>query len=226
MEDIIKEINQFSILSYEYSIYLLIIGVLFIKSYIKKIVYKTFYIGAIITFVGVLLHELSHLITGILLGAKPRSMSLIPKKVYKEDREVQENPNNKELAKKVAKMKDYEKEFLGVSYGSVGFQKNTINFINALPIAIAPLSMFILVYYIYIYFFNFVQQGLVTEFLLMLIIALISWNATPSSTDINIIKKNKGTIFFWAILIIVGVYIYNPDIINIIIEKYKEFANG
>jgi len=101
---------------------------------------------------GVVLHEVCHLVVGWVLGAKPVSFSIIPRKT--DD---------------------------GWVLGSVGFGR--LNVFNSLPTAMAPLGLIWGAYFVYVNWFLWFSQTVVTVLGFYLVLYVLVYNALPSKKD-------------------------------------------
>jgi len=123
---------------------------------------------------GVVLHELAHLLTGILLRAEPGSFSLIP-----------------------------ERRGDGRwTLGSVAFRRVTA--FNAVPIAFAPIGLVPLAYYVYRYWFNWLPVTLANTLFLYSAVFLLLYNALPSRQDVRVACNWKSVLLYGSVSGVVG----------------------
>jgi len=117
---------------------------------------------------GVTLHELSHLMAGILLGARPRGFSLIPHR-------------------------DGGYWRLGrVSFGR-------ITAVNAVPVALAPLGLAVLAYWIARHWSDWYGHSPIATLALYAVLYLMLYNALPSRQDLRV-ACNPGSLLLYSLL--------------------------
>ncbi|NVO00466.1 MAG: hypothetical protein HXX17_14195 [Geobacteraceae bacterium] len=131
-------------------------------------------VTCIIRLPGVVLHELAHLLTGLLLRAQPVGFSLLPK---------QRCDGRWTL-------------------GSVAFRRVTA--FNAVPIALAPLGLLPSAYFIYISWYRWLPLTLTNTLFLYGAVFLLVANALPSRQDITVACNWKSLILYGSIGILVG----------------------
>lgn len=118
---------------------------------------------------GVVLHELAHLLAGILLRAEPGSFNLIP-----------------------------ERRCDGRwTLGSVAFRR--VNAFNAVPIAFAPLGLLPLAYCVYRYWFTWLPVTLANVLLLYAALFLLVCNALPSRQDVRVACNWKSVLLYGSV---------------------------
>jgi hypothetical protein len=123
---------------------------------------------------GVVLHELAHLLTGILFQADPCNFNLIP-----------------------------ERRCDGRwALGSVAFRRVTA--FNAVPIALAPLGLVPIAYYIYRHWFNWLPLTLANTLLLYATVFLLIYNAPPSRQDVRVACNWKCILLYGSVSGVVG----------------------
>lgn len=105
---------------------------------------------------GVVLHELAHLLAGILFRAKPESFNLIPRR----------------------------RESGRWALGSVVFRRVTA--FNAVPIALAPLGLIPLAYLLHRFWFDWLAISLPNTLLLYGVLFILVANAMPSRQDLRV----------------------------------------
>jgi hypothetical protein len=154
--------------------------------------------------IGTIFHELAHFIVGKILLAKPTNFSLIPHK-------IEEN---------------------GQKYyvlGHVGFSK--LNWFNSLPVAMAPLSLLLIAYYIENNYWELVEYSFWNFILFAYLLIVFILNAIPSRQDYKVAFDSFFGMLFWVTVITVSI-IYFEEIQNLIILLlhkidfyYKMFFN-
>lgn len=104
---------------------------------------------------GVVLHELAHLLAGLLFGARPAGFSLLPRRT-------------------------------GDSWrlGSIRFARLTA--INAVPVALAPLGLAGLAYWVALRWYTWCRPSLVSTLGLYAALYLLGYNALPSRQDLRV----------------------------------------
>ena len=117
---------------------------------------------------GVVLHELAHLVVGIIFRANPRGFSLIPKR---------NSLNN------------------SWTLGSVTFGRVTA--FNAVPIALAPLGLLPFSYLIYRNWFIWLVPTFSNVLLLYATLFLLIYNSLPSYQDIRV-ACNWGSVLLYG----------------------------
>lgn len=115
---------------------------------------------------GVALHELAHLLTGILFRAEPDSFNLLPKRCY-DGR---------------------------WTLGSVVFRRVTA--FNAVPIAFAPLGLIPFAYYIYRFWYRWLTVSFANTLLLYTALFLLVYNALPSMQDLRVACNWKSVLLY------------------------------
>ena len=128
---------------------------------------------------GVFLHELSHLLTGILLQADPVNFSLIP----------QRRADGR------------------WTLGSVAFRR--VNAFNAVPVAFAPIGLVPLAYYLYSFWFNWLPVTLENTLLLYAALFILICNALPSSQDVRIACNCKSLLLYGGVSGVIGYIWFN-----------------
>ena len=119
-------------------------------------------------FIGVFFHELAHALVGLILGAKPVSFIIVPKKEKLE--------NGRTL----------------YTLGNVGFKN--LNWFNTFPTAMAPLLLFFIAYMIELYYWDCLKEAtLLSLFLYIYLLIVFIVNAIPSGVDFKTIS-GKGLI--------------------------------
>jgi hypothetical protein len=128
----------------------------------------------IIRLPGVVLHELAHLLTGILLRAQPAGFSLIP----------QRRGDGR------------------WTLGSVAFRRVTA--FNAVPIAFAPLGLVPLAYYAYRCWFDWLPVTFANTLFLYAAVFLLVCNALPSRQDLRVACNWKSVLLYGSISGVAG----------------------
>ncbi len=124
---------------------------------------------------GVILHELAHLLIGLLFRAQPTGMTLIPRR-----------------AGNFWKL------------GSVSFKRITA--FNAIPVALAPLGLVAMAYWIAINWFNWHAPSLSTTLLLYALLFIILYNALPSRQDLRVAFNWKSILLYLPLAATLAVY--------------------
>lgn len=138
-------------------------------------------VTCIIRLPGVVLHELAHLLTGILLRAQPVGFSLLPR----------------------------SRGDGRWTLGSVVFRRVTA--FNGVPIALAPLGLLPFAYFIHTSWFRWFPLTLVNTLLLYTSVFLLVANALPSRQDINVACNWKSLLLYGSICLVVGyLWLYRP----------------
>jgi hypothetical protein len=127
------------------------------------------FVVCIIRLPGVILHELAHLLIGMLLRAQPGSFNLIPQ--CRGDGRW--------------------------TLGSVGFGRVTA--FNAVPIAFAPLGLVPLALYLYRYWFTWLPVTLANTLLLYTSVFLLICNALPSRQDLRVASNWKSLLLYGSV---------------------------
>lgn len=150
---------------------------------------------------GVFLHELCHLIFGLLFLKKPASFSIFPDVSSSFD--INEN-------------KEVERYW---KLGSVSFYD--IGFLSAFPIAVAPLFLVPISYWLYKYYFLYVSETFLNTIYLYIFVYFLVYNAIPSIVDIKLMFY-RGSIFFYLILISFLYALWgDTDVVKQIIRIYS-----
>jgi hypothetical protein len=118
---------------------------------------------------GVVLHELAHLLAGLLLGAEPGGFSLVPRR----------------------------RGGGGWTLGSVTFRR--VNAFNAVPIAFAPLGLVPLAWYLHRSWFSWFPVTLPRTLLLYAALFLLVQNALPSRQDLAVAGNWKSVLLYGSI---------------------------
>ena len=120
---------------------------------------------------GVVLHELCHLIIGLLFNARPSRLSLIPER---NDREG------------------------SWTLGSVEFRRITA--LNAVPIALAPLLLVVFAYCLFRYWrYFFPLQSMLNTLGLYGVMFVLVYNSVPSRQDIRVACNWRSLLLYGAI---------------------------
>lgn len=136
-------------------------------------------------FLGTFLHEMAHFLVALVLGAKPKFPFLFPKK-------------------------DFDGSTI---LGRV--ETASVKWYNGFPIAIAPLSLFVVAFILQRYYFSYFDFSfLSTLFYFYLLIVLID-SAIPSSQDIRIAVSGLN-LLGGSIWILTAFFIYKSRAIHFI----------
>jgi len=139
--------------------------------------------------VGTIFHELAHFIVGKILLAKPTNFSLIPHKV----------------------------EESGQKYyvlGHVGFSK--LNWFNSLPVAMAPLLLLLIAYYIENNYWDLIEYSFWNFMIFAYLLIVFIINAIPSRQDYKVAFGSIFGLLFWVTIITATIY-YFEEINNFIV---------
>ena len=77
-------------------------------------------------------------------------------------------------------------------------QNSNITWYNALPIALAPLSLLVAVYYIYNYFFSYFEMNFTNYLLYLFLLVSFLDSAIPSIQDIKVAFSNFGFLVYFG----------------------------
>jgi hypothetical protein len=119
---------------------------------------------------GVFLHELAHLLAGVLLGAEPHGFSLIPGR---------------------------NRRGSGWILGSVTFGRITA--FNAVPVALAPLGLLPLAYGVWRCWFGWFPATLPGTMYLYAVLFVIVTNALPSRQDLRVACRWRSLLLYGVI---------------------------
>lgn len=129
---------------------------------------------------GVALHELAHLLAGILFRAAPRDFNLLP------ERNRVDN---------------------GWTLGSVVFGRVTA--FNALPIALAPLGLMPLAFYVCHYWFTWLPPTLPNTLALYAVVFILIYNALPSRQDLRVACNGKSVLLYGTVAAACGYLLWH-----------------
>ncbi len=127
---------------------------------------------------GVFLHELCHLLAGVLLMARPVGFSVFPRR--------EETPDGRCLWQ----------------LGSVTFQK--LNAVNSLPVALAPLGLVWLAFWIFSRWDSWFSVGIFPTIGMYVLVFVLLYNAMPSRQDLRVAAHPVGLALYAVIAIIAG----------------------
>lgn len=120
---------------------------------------------------GVILHELSHLLVGLIFRAEPLGISLLPRR-------------------------DGKRWCLG----SVRFSRITPW--NAVPVALAPLSLAGVAYLVAIFWFSWFEATLATTLGLYAVIFILLYNALPSTQDLRVAGNWRSLLLYGSLMLL------------------------
>ena len=129
--------------------------------------------------IGVILHELAHLLAGVMFLARPAGMSLVP-----------------------------HREGNGWRLGSVSFRRITT--VNAVPVALAPLGLAGLAYWICLHWFSWYKPSLPATLALYGCMFILLYNALPSSRDLRVAFNLRSMLLYSPLLAFLGCYFAWP----------------
>lgn len=132
------------------------------------------YIQALLLSISTIIHEVCHFVVGLLLNGKPTSFSILPTKNYDENR---------------------------IQLGSVRFVN--LNWYNRIPIGLAPLLIFIFIYYFDLYFFIYFEKNLINTLLYIYLLSILLINSIPSKTDLKIAFSCITGIIFYGLIFVI-----------------------
>lgn len=98
------------------------------------------------------------------------------------------------------------KEGNGYILGTVNCRN--ITWYNKSLIGLAPLLIFVFIYYMDIYFFTYFQDNLYTQLLYMYLVVMLLSSAIPSSTDFKVAFEGLGTFFVIVTSMLIGFIYY------------------
>jgi len=124
-------------------------------------------------FIGVFLHEVSHLVVGIVLFAKPTNFSLIP----------------------------HRKENGGYQLGSVEFRG--LDTFNSLPVGLAPLVLLVAAYFIFTNWSKCFQPSLLSTLGIYFTSFVLIYNSRPSLQDCKIAFRLPSILFYGVVAVVV-----------------------
>ncbi len=130
---------------------------------------------------GVILHEAAHLLVGLLLRARPTSVSLLP-----------------------------HREGDGWRLGSVSFRGITA--FNAVPVALAPLGLVGVAYWLAIHWFTWQAPSLAVTLALYGCVFVLLYNALPSRQDLRLACTWRSLLLYVPVAAALGVYFLRPFI--------------
>lgn len=116
--------------------------------------------------IGTLFHELAHLVVSIITYGKPTWFSIFPSK--------QRNEMN---------------ETVGYTLGYVS-SKN-LQWYNVFLVAMAPLLLLPLSYWIYLHFFDYFDKSIISMLSYIFIIISLLFSSIPSSTDFKLVFNKR-----------------------------------
>jgi hypothetical protein len=128
---------------------------------------------------GVLLHELAHLLAGLVFRARPAGMSLVP-----------------------------HRDGTGWRLGSVRFRRITA--VNAVPVALAPLGLAGLAFWIARHWFSWYKPSLVATLALYASIFILLYNALPSGRDLRVAFNWRSILLYSPLLVALACYFIWP----------------
>jgi hypothetical protein len=128
----------------------------------------------IIRLPGVVLHELAHLLTGMLLRAEPDGFSLIPRR----------------------------RGGGRWTLGSVTFRRVTA--FNAVPIALAPMGLLPVACHVYRCWFHWLPVTIANTLLLYAALFLLVCNALPSRQDVRVACNWKSLFLYGSVSGVAG----------------------
>lgn len=131
--------------------------------------------------IGTIFHELAHFIVGKILLAKPTNFSLIPHKI-------------EESGKKYYVL------------GHVGFSK--LNWFNSLPVAMAPLLLLLIAFYIENNYWNYFEYSFQNYIIFAYLLIVFILNAIPSRQDYKVAFDSIFGMLFWVTVITVSIYYF------------------
>jgi len=143
--------------------------------------------------IGTLFHELAHLLVSIITYGKPTWFSIFPSK--------QKNEMN---------------ETVGYTLGYVS--SNNLRWYNVFLVAMAPLLLLPLSYWIYLHFFDYCDKSIITIVSYIFIIISLLFSSIPSGTDFKLVFNVKSIQNLIVPVIIMFLLFYFDFSINSILK--------
>ncbi len=134
---------------------------------------------------GVILHETTHLLVGLLLRAQPTGISLLPKR-----------------------------DGDGWRLGSVGFRRITA--LNAVPVALAPLGLFGVAYWLVRHWFDWLAPSLPTTLALYGCLFVLIYNALPSRQDVRVACNPRSLLIYLPLMAVLVIFLIRPLIARLV----------
>lgn len=154
--------------------------------------------------IGTIFHEVSHFLVGKILLAKPTDFSLVPHKVEESGRKY-------------------------YVLGHVSFSK--LNWFNSLPVAMAPLLLLLIAYYVENNYWKLVEYSFWNFIIFTYLLIVFIINAIPSRQDYKVAFDSLFGLLFWVTLITVSICYFEEvqNFIILLLHKidfyYKMFFN-
>lgn len=168
----VDKLNSYSFLQsfFDNRFYLILLVVVLI--HLKNATYRSLFMSALINIPGTLLHELMHFVVGLILNARPRNFTIIPRRGE------------------------------GGNYvmGSVGF--TNVTFYNAVPASMAPLLLLPIGFFANRYLLPMIQPTFTNYVLYVLLQTIIIENAMPSAADFRVARMYFLGIVMYGVLAI------------------------
>ena len=159
--------------------HLLLISMTIIIARILTVTFSNnIYIYSVIHLVGTFLHELMHLLISFLFNGKPKGFSIFP-------------------------TKDERGNFI------LGYVSNSnLTWYNKFPISIAPLLIWILIYYFDLYFFLHFDKNILSQLAYIFVVSVLIINSIPSKKDLGILFSCPSGIIFYSFIIFLVLQFY------------------
>lgn len=146
---------------------------------------RSLFTSWLVNITGTILHEASHFIVAFLLGAKPKTFSLIPKKNIID----------------------------GNSYYTLGsVEVRNLNNFNAFPIGMSPFLLIIILYFFNAHFFEYFEDTLYSNILFIFITIILIDSSIPSIVDFKQAFKGYGYAIYLLLLVLLVVFIYKGQL--------------
>jgi len=144
--------------------------------------------------IGTVFHELAHFIVGKILLAKPTNFSLVPHKIEDQGRKY-------------------------YVLGHVGFSK--LNWFNSLPVAMAPLLLLLIAYYIENNYWKFVEYSFGNFIIFAYLLIVFILNAIPSRQDYKVAFDSIFGLLFWVTILTASIYYFEEIkiLIGLLLQK-------
>ncbi len=167
---LLDKLNSYTFLQsfFDNRFYLILLVIVLV--HLKNATYRSLFMSALINIPGTLLHELMHFIVGLVLNAKPRNFTIIPRR---------------------GEGGDYV-------MGSVGF--TNVTFYNAVPASMAPLLLLPIGFYVNRYVLPMMTPTFTNYVLYVLLQTIIIENAMPSAADFKVARMYFLGIVMYAVL--------------------------
>ncbi len=148
---------------------------------------------------SVLMHELSHYVFSYISGGYPKNLTVVPVR-------------NSYIGSNNNKIVSWE-------FGYVKSQN--INFINSAIIGMAPLSLLMVGYFVYMDYFVYLEKSAINYFFYYVLLFSLISSSIPSVTDFKVAFSRPASILFSA-----GIFIFLYFNFNFIMEVFYDFKKN